>query len=160
MTVREQADVLVLGAGFAGALMALVAQRLGLRVVLLEKGRHPRFAIGESSTPIDAEIIGNRIYVIEYSGSQGIWEISFPPAPAVLVLSAPTWVGNGSFTFTVNGAIPGQNCTVRRQTIFKKAVDALLLCDIYSTNSDDQSEILVARAHLAGGGWSPLPADC
>ena len=52
MTVREQADVLVLGAGFAGALMALVAQRLGLRVVLLEKGRHPRFAIGESSTPI------------------------------------------------------------------------------------------------------------
>ena len=52
MTTREQADVLVLGAGFAGALMALTARRIGLRPVLVEKGRHPRFAIGESSTPV------------------------------------------------------------------------------------------------------------
>ncbi len=52
MIVREEADVLVLGAGFAGALMALIIRRLGLRPVLLERGRHPRFAIGESSTPI------------------------------------------------------------------------------------------------------------
>ncbi len=52
MTSREEADVVILGGGFAGALMALVAQRIGLRTVLIEKGRHPRFAIGESSTPI------------------------------------------------------------------------------------------------------------
>lgn len=52
MTTREEADVLILGAGFAGALMALIVRRLGLRAVLVEKGRHPRFAIGESSTPI------------------------------------------------------------------------------------------------------------
>ncbi|MEH2384756.1 MAG: PQQ-dependent sugar dehydrogenase [Nostoc sp.] len=30
------------------------------------------------SNPIDAEIIGNKIYVIEYGGNQGIWEISMP----------------------------------------------------------------------------------
>jgi FADH2 O2-dependent halogenase len=52
MTIREDTDLLILGAGFAGALMALVARQLGLRPVLVEKGRHPRFAIGESSTPI------------------------------------------------------------------------------------------------------------
>jgi FADH2 O2-dependent halogenase len=52
MTPWGEADVLIIGAGFAGALMALVAQRLGLRVALVEKGKHPRFAIGESSTPI------------------------------------------------------------------------------------------------------------
>src|SRR3954466_8750032 len=52
MTAREEADLVVLGGGFAGALMALVAHRIGLRTVLIEKGRHPRFAIGESSTPI------------------------------------------------------------------------------------------------------------
>jgi FADH2 O2-dependent halogenase len=52
MSINEEADVLILGAGFAGALMALTAQRVGLRVVLVEKGQHPRFAIGESSTPI------------------------------------------------------------------------------------------------------------
>lgn len=30
------------------------------------------------SNPIDAEIIGNKIYVLEYGGNQGIWEISIP----------------------------------------------------------------------------------
>ncbi|MFN6486402.1 MULTISPECIES: PQQ-dependent sugar dehydrogenase [unclassified Nostoc] len=30
------------------------------------------------SNPIDAEIIGNKIYVLEYGGNQGIWEISMP----------------------------------------------------------------------------------
>jgi tetracycline 7-halogenase / FADH2 O2-dependent halogenase len=32
--------------------MAMVARRLGLSVVLLEQGRHPRMAIGESTTPL------------------------------------------------------------------------------------------------------------
>jgi FADH2 O2-dependent halogenase len=50
--IREHADVAILGAGFAGSLMALVLQRLGRRPVLLERGTHPRFAIGESSTPL------------------------------------------------------------------------------------------------------------
>src|SRR5205814_361082 len=50
--IHATADVLVLGAGFAGSLMALVAHRIGLRTVLVEKGQHPRFAVGESSTPI------------------------------------------------------------------------------------------------------------
>ncbi len=44
-------DVLVLGAGFGGSLMALILQRIGLDVALVERGSHPRFAIGESSTP-------------------------------------------------------------------------------------------------------------
>jgi len=32
--------------------MAMIARRLGRSVVLLERGQHPRFAIGESSTPL------------------------------------------------------------------------------------------------------------
>ena len=32
--------------------MAMIARRLGRSVVLVERGRHPRFAIGESSTPV------------------------------------------------------------------------------------------------------------
>jgi FADH2 O2-dependent halogenase len=52
MTTRQDADVLILGAGFAGALMALTSRRIGLRPILVEKGRHPRFAVGESSTPV------------------------------------------------------------------------------------------------------------
>ncbi len=36
--------------------------------------------VGGFSNPIDAEIIGNRIYVIEWSGERGLWEIVLPPA--------------------------------------------------------------------------------
>lgn len=50
MTARY--DIVVVGSGFAGSLMAMVAHRLGLRVILLERGTHPRMAIGESSTPL------------------------------------------------------------------------------------------------------------
>ena len=45
-------DVLVLGAGFAGSLTALLLQRIGKRVALVDHERHPRFVIGESSTPL------------------------------------------------------------------------------------------------------------
>jgi len=47
-----QCDILIAGSGFGGSLMAMGLDRLGFEVCLVEKGRHPRFAIGESSTPI------------------------------------------------------------------------------------------------------------
>lgn len=45
-------DIAIVGSGFGGSLLAMIARRLGRSVVLLERGRHPRFAIGESSTPL------------------------------------------------------------------------------------------------------------
>jgi FADH2 O2-dependent halogenase len=50
--VSETYDLAVVGSAFAGSLTAMIARRLGRSVVLLERGRHPRFAIGESSTPL------------------------------------------------------------------------------------------------------------
>lgn len=49
---RLTTDVAIVGSGFAGSLMALALRQLGRSVVLIERGRHPRFAIGESSTPL------------------------------------------------------------------------------------------------------------
>ena len=45
-------DIAIVGSGFAGSIMAMIAHRLGYSVVLLEKGKHPRVVIGESSTPL------------------------------------------------------------------------------------------------------------
>ncbi len=45
-------DLAIVGSGFAGSLLAAAARKLGRTVVLLEKGAHPRFAIGESSSPL------------------------------------------------------------------------------------------------------------
>jgi tetracycline 7-halogenase / FADH2 O2-dependent halogenase len=50
--VSEAYDLAVVGSAFAGSLTAMIARRLGLSVVLIERRRHPRFAIGESSTPL------------------------------------------------------------------------------------------------------------
>ena len=52
MTANTTADVAIIGSGFAGSLTALALRRVGRSVILLERGRHPRFAIGESSTPL------------------------------------------------------------------------------------------------------------
>lgn len=46
------ADVAILGSGFAGSLAALILRRHGLRPLVVDRTAHPRFAIGESSTPI------------------------------------------------------------------------------------------------------------
>ncbi|MGH2644774.1 MAG: NAD(P)/FAD-dependent oxidoreductase, partial [Chitinophagaceae bacterium] len=51
-TTNDHYDILIAGAGFAGSLTALILHNIGLKVCLLEKGKHPRFAIGESSTPL------------------------------------------------------------------------------------------------------------
>ncbi|MEX2602114.1 MAG: FAD-dependent oxidoreductase, partial [Balneolaceae bacterium] len=45
-------DIIVVGSGFAGSLAAICLARSGFHVCLVEKNSHPRFAIGESSTPI------------------------------------------------------------------------------------------------------------
>lgn len=49
---RSRFQVAVVGSGFAGSLTAMIARRLGCSTALIERGRHPRFAIGESSTPL------------------------------------------------------------------------------------------------------------
>jgi tetracycline 7-halogenase / FADH2 O2-dependent halogenase len=50
--VKQSCEVAIVGSGFAGSLLARVLTVVGYDVVLLERGKHPRFAIGESSTPL------------------------------------------------------------------------------------------------------------
>ncbi|HEX8850023.1 MAG TPA: tryptophan 7-halogenase [Gemmatimonadaceae bacterium] len=50
--MTESRGIAVVGSGFAGSLLARILATLGRDVVLLERGTHPRFAIGESSTPL------------------------------------------------------------------------------------------------------------
>ncbi len=45
-------DLAIVGSAFGGSLLALIARRLGLSVALIERDRHPKFAMGESSTPL------------------------------------------------------------------------------------------------------------
>ena len=48
----KRCSVAIVGSGFAGSLLARVLAIQGHRVILIERGTHPRFAIGESTTPL------------------------------------------------------------------------------------------------------------
>ena len=50
--MTETYDIAIIGSGFAGSLLAMIARKLGRSVILLERGTHPRVVIGESSTPL------------------------------------------------------------------------------------------------------------
>lgn len=79
----EQCEIAVIGSGFAGSLIARILAVLGYHVVLLERGAHPRFAIGESSTPLanlSLERIGLR-YGLEdcyQLAAHGRWLAHYP----------------------------------------------------------------------------------
>ena len=56
-TCTADIDLAIVGSGFGGSILAAIARRLGRRVMLLERGRHPRFAIGESASPLAGVLI-------------------------------------------------------------------------------------------------------
>jgi len=59
--------------------------------------------VGGFSHPIDTALIGNKLYVLESGDFDGLWEVTFPAAPAPL-LSGPGASANGQFQFTLHGA--------------------------------------------------------
>ncbi|MBP85296.1 MAG: hypothetical protein CMJ64_01040 [Planctomycetaceae bacterium] len=76
-------DVVVLGSGFAGSLTAILLRRIGRSVALIDKARHPRFAIGESSTPIANMVL--RDLAVRYDRPRllplckyGLWRNAYP----------------------------------------------------------------------------------
>ena len=76
-------DVAVIGAGFSGSLFAQLLQKIGLSCVLIDRGTHPRFAIGESSTPIANMILEDlaRRYELPRIAplcNYGSWKRSYP----------------------------------------------------------------------------------
>ncbi|MBW3600985.1 MAG: FAD-dependent oxidoreductase, partial [Planctomycetes bacterium] len=83
MAVELSVDAAIIGAGFGGSLTALLLHRIGLRTVLLDRGSHPRFAIGESSTPIADLVLRDlaRRYDLprmEALSRYGTWKAAFP----------------------------------------------------------------------------------
>ena len=76
-------DIVIIGSGFSGSLMAMVCRRLGRSVLLVEKGTHPRFAIGESTTPLTNLLLEEiaREYSLDFLddlSNWGKWQKRYP----------------------------------------------------------------------------------
>jgi FADH2 O2-dependent halogenase len=82
-------DVAVFGSGFGGSLTAMIARRLGYSVLLLERKKHPRFAIGESSTPLANLILDELVTKYDLPRIKpltkwGSWQRTYPDLPCGL----------------------------------------------------------------------------
>src|ERR1043165_3700586 len=51
MTTKSEYDVLILGTGIGGGMLGAILAHHGLSVLMLDSESHPRFAIGEATTP-------------------------------------------------------------------------------------------------------------
>lgn len=76
-------DIAIIGSGFSGSLAALCLHQRGFRVALIEKKRHPRFAVGESSTPIADMVLRSlaQEYGLPWLGAfsrYGRWQEQYP----------------------------------------------------------------------------------
>jgi FADH2 O2-dependent halogenase len=68
---RPEYDVAILGSGMAGTILASVLARNGAKVLILDAGSHPRFAIGESTIPYTSmlmRLVAERYGVPELKG--------------------------------------------------------------------------------------------
>jgi FADH2 O2-dependent halogenase len=76
-------DVVVLGSSFGGSITALMLDSIGLTPVVLDKASHPRFTIGESSTPTGNMILrdlANRynLSALRSLSAHGPWQETYP----------------------------------------------------------------------------------
>ena len=72
----------------------MIARRLGYRVMLLERGRHPRFAIGESASPLAGiliEQLADRYDLprVRPLSAFGTWQRDYPHVVASAAFFAP-----------------------------------------------------------------------
>jgi len=76
-------DTIILGSSFSGSLLAWILAARGMRVLVVDRGRHPRFAIGESSTPAADLILADlaarhRLPELAPLARWGSWQASYP----------------------------------------------------------------------------------
>ncbi|MGH9316056.1 MAG: NAD(P)/FAD-dependent oxidoreductase [Thermoanaerobaculia bacterium] len=139
-------DIAVVGSGFAGSLFALVARSVGRSVVLIEKGTHPRFAIGESSSPLAnllLEELCDRYDLprLKPLAAWGTWQRAYPEIGCGLKRG-----------FTFYGHRPGQPFAANRERRDQLLVAASPRDEVADTHwyRADFDHFLVREAQAAG----------
>ncbi len=96
-------DIVVLGSGFGGSLLSTILSKSGISVALVDSARHPRFAIGESSTPLADAVLAELVTKYEIPEllpleKYGSWKAG-----------APDLVCGKKRGFSYFGHVPGEN---------------------------------------------------
>ncbi|RLS31663.1 MAG: hypothetical protein DWH79_09320, partial [Planctomycetota bacterium] len=78
-----ECEAIILGSSFSGALLAWILAARGMRVLIIDRSRHPRFAIGESSTPAADLILADlatrhQLPKLAPLARWGSWQATYP----------------------------------------------------------------------------------
>jgi FADH2 O2-dependent halogenase len=152
---RSDVDVVVIGAGFSGALTALALRRTGRSVALIERGRHPRFAIGESSTPLANILIEELAATYDLPrvaplSKWGAWRRAYPDLPVGLKRGFSFFHHTLDRPFTDDGAHARQllvgaspHDEIADTHWYRPAFDAFLTCEAQDAGAEllDQTQI-------------------
>ena len=57
LSSRSEYDVIILGSGFGGSILAAILCKHALKVLVIDGKSHPRFAIGESTIPQTSQLL-------------------------------------------------------------------------------------------------------
>lgn len=99
--MQNDYDIAIIGSGIAGAMLACVLAKHDLRVIVIDAGTHPRFAVGESMVPESAsllEILAQRFGIPElaYPGNiANIIRYIGASAAGIKLASSFAWNGPG-----------------------------------------------------------------
>ena len=157
-------DVVVVGAGFGGSLLAAISKRIGYRVALVERGRHPRFAIGESTSPLANIILEQLSARYELPGvaplaSYGSWLAAYPDVQRGLKRGFTFYAqtSGASFTPRVDRSnellvTASPNDVVSDTHWLRSDVDAFLVEEAVRAGVEYVDETDLDRIDIPGGG--------
>lgn len=115
---RETYDVAILGSGLGGSALAAILARQGQRVLLLEKGGHPRFAVGEAMLPQSKRTLG---FLYHEEGKRQ------NPAKSHLLVPPATPLFSESHLFRAEIDESMVHAAVRHGAVYRERID---ICDL------------------------------
>ncbi len=134
-------DVLVIGGGPAGTTAATLLARKGWHVVLLEKGVHPRFHIGESLLPMNLPIL-ERLGVLDRVREIGV----FKPGADFPLQDEANSVNVFRFDRALNPVFP------HAYQVKREEFDHLLFENARDSGVDARMQVAVEKVELGADG--------
>ncbi|MFL6136224.1 MAG: tryptophan 7-halogenase [Frankiaceae bacterium] len=160
---RPQHDVVILGSGLAGTILAACLARGGASVLVLDAGSHPRFAIGESTIPYTSMMM--RLVSERYGVPEIKWLATFESVQSKVTTSCGI-KRNFGFLYHREGErqdpreahqFPIPKITHTENHFFRQDVDAWMLSVAVQYGATVRQQFAVADVAIDEGGVTVIP---